>query len=92
MRASLAALGAHPAEPGQGDDARVRLAQIAEEVRTCTRCELAKGRRQTVFARGAPDAALMFIGECPGQEEDRSGKPYVGPAGKLLERKFAAMV
>jgi uracil-DNA glycosylase family 4 len=70
---------------------RVRLAQLAEEVRGCQRCELHKGRTQTVFARGNPDARLVFIGEGPGQEEDRTGQPFVGPAGQLLDKMIAAM-
>ena len=92
MRASLAALGTQQeVAPSSPDDRHVRLALLAEQVRACTRCELVKGRRQTVFARGSPDAALVFIGEGPGQEEDRSGIPFVGPAGKLLDRMIAAM-
>jgi uracil-DNA glycosylase len=91
VRAPLAALGAQSAEPATAGDRHVRLAKLADEARGCTRCELSKGRRQTVFARGAPDASLMFIGEGPGQEEDRSGLPFVGPAGKLLDRMIAAM-
>jgi DNA polymerase len=72
-------------------DRRVRLAQLEEEVRSCTRCELARGRTQTVFARGNPDSPLVFVGEGPGQEEDRRGSPFVGPAGQLLDKMVAAM-
>jgi DNA polymerase len=70
---------------------RVRLAALAEEVRHCTRCELAKGRKQTVFARGNPDSPLVFVGEGPGQEEDLQGLPFVGAAGQLLDKMIAAM-
>ena len=70
---------------------RVRLALLAEEVAGCTRCELAMGRTQTVFARGNPDSPVVFIGEGPGQEEDRLGSPFVGPAGQLLDKMIAAM-
>lgn len=91
VRASLAALGAQADAPAESGDRHLRLTQLAEQVRSCVRCELAKGRRQTVFARGNPDAALVFIGEGPGQEEDRVGLPFVGPAGKLLDRMIAAM-
>ena len=62
------------------------LAALAAEVATCTRCRLSENRTQAVFARGAPDAALMFIGEGPGAEEDRQGLPFVGRSGQLLDR------
>jgi uracil-DNA glycosylase family 4 len=63
-------------------------AQTLEDVRLelgeCTRCPLSEGRDRIVFGDGDPDAALMFIGEGPGQEEDRRGLPFVGRAGELL--------
>lgn len=80
-----------PAPVVPSADRHHRLAQLESEVRACTRCELHKGRTQTVFARGNPEAALMFIGEGPGQEEDRTGSPFVGPAGQLLDKMIAAM-
>jgi len=55
-------------------------------VATCTRCRLSENRTQAVFARGAPDAGLVFIGEGPGAEEDRQGLPFVGRSGQLLDR------
>ena len=58
---------------------------IAEEIRNCTRCSLAEGRTNAVPGEGAADADIMFIGEGPGQHEDRQGRPFVGPAGKLLD-------
>ena len=61
------------------------------EVKVCTRCPLHKGRRNTVFGEGNPDADLMFIGEGPGHEEDRTGRPFVGRAGELLTRMVHAM-
>jgi DNA polymerase len=64
---------------------------LEQEVRGCTRCELARGRTQTVFARGNPESPLVFIGEGPGQEEDRTGSPFVGAAGQLLDKMVAAM-
>jgi len=67
------------------------LALIDAEVKTCTRCELHKGRTQTVFARGNPETDLVFVGEGPGQEEDRTGLPFVGAAGQLLDKMVAAM-
>lgn len=72
-------------------DRRARLALVEAEVRTCTKCRLHEGRTQTVFARGNPDAALVFVGEGPGFNEDKEGKPFVGKAGQLLDRMIAAM-
>jgi DNA polymerase len=52
---------------------------------------LHQGRRQTVFSRGTGASGLVFVGEGPGEEEDRQGSPFVGPAGQLLDRMIAAM-
>jgi uracil-DNA glycosylase len=60
-------------------------------VKECRRCGLAGGRTQTVFARGNPAAALCFIGEAPGADEDAQGLPFVGRAGQLLDRMIQAM-
>jgi uracil-DNA glycosylase family 4 len=68
-----------------------RLAQLAEEVKACTRCPLHRERTQTVFARGTGSSGVLFLGEGPGEEEDRQGAPFVGPAGQLLDRMIAAM-
>ncbi len=54
-------------------------------------CELKKGARNLVFADGKPEARVMIIGEAPGVEEDRQGKPFVGAAGQLLDAMFAAI-
>jgi DNA polymerase len=51
----------------------------------CTRCPLYKNATQTVFGEGPPDVALMFIGEQPGDQEDLTGKPFVGPAGRIFD-------
>ena len=67
------------------------LSKVEEEVRRCKRCRLYEAATQSVFARGNARAPLMFIGEAPGQEEDRQGLPFVGPAGKLLDRMIFAM-
>ena len=80
-----------PSPSPSQDDRRVRLSLLAEEVRSCTRCGLSAQRTQTVFARGNPHAELCFIGEGPGQDEDRLGEPFVGKAGQLLDRMIAAM-
>jgi len=57
----------------------------------CPHCTSATGHTQTVFGVGNPDAALMFIGEAPGAEEDAQGIPFVGPAGQKLSQIIAAM-
>lgn len=61
------------------------LAQIAAEVNVCTACELHKGRTRAVPGEGPVNAELMFIGEAPGRNEDETGRPFVGQAGRLLE-------
>ncbi|NLJ37738.1 MAG: uracil-DNA glycosylase [Candidatus Atribacteria bacterium] len=60
------------------------LKEIYMEVENCHLCPLANNRTHTVFGEGNPNAILMFIGEGPGEEEDRTGRPFVGKAGKLL--------
>jgi DNA polymerase len=61
------------------------LKALAEEVAVCVKCpHLARSRTQTVFADGSPTARIMFIGEAPGADEDRTGVPFVGRAGQLL--------
>ena len=67
--------------PAANDD---RWLTLAAEVSKCTRCELHRGRTQTVFGVGRRDARLLVIGEAPGAEEDRQGEPFVGRAGILL--------
>jgi DNA polymerase len=64
--------------------ARPTLAQVREQLGECTRCRLCEGRTQIVFGDGDPQAALMFIGEGPGETEDLRGLPFVGRAGELL--------
>lgn len=54
-------------------------------------CDLKKGARNTVFADGNPKARVLILGEAPGAEEDREGRPFVGRAGQLLDRMFAAI-
>jgi uracil-DNA glycosylase family 4 len=68
-----------------------RLEALAGEASTCTKCALHEGRHRSVFARGSGASGLVFIGEGPGEEEDRQGLPFVGPAGQLLDRMIAAM-
>jgi uracil-DNA glycosylase family 4 len=63
------------------------LAALGASAAGCTRCPLAAGRTQVVFGSGDPAADLMFVGEAPGFHEDQQGVPFVGQAGKLLERR-----
>jgi len=60
------------------------LAKLAEQVRVCKKCSLCETRTQTVFGTGTPYAKIVFVGEAPGEEEDRRGEPFVGRAGELL--------
>jgi uracil-DNA glycosylase family 4 len=62
------------------------LREYAELTSSCTKCALAAGRTQVVFGSGNPDADLMFVGEAPGFHEDQQGVPFVGQAGKLLDK------
>jgi uracil-DNA glycosylase family 4 len=66
--------------------AAAELDAHAAEAAGCTRCRLAQGRTQVVFGVGNPAADLMFVGEAPGFHEDKQGLPFVGQAGKLLDR------
>jgi uracil-DNA glycosylase family 4 len=68
-----------------------QLDSLAEMVRNCTRCKLCETRTHAVPGEGPADARLMFIGEGPGANEDRTGRPFVGAAGQLLERLLATI-
>lgn len=72
-------------------DVAARLAALAREAESCTRCELHRSRTKSVFARGTADTDLAFVGEGPGYNEDQQGLPFVGRAGQLLDRMIAAM-
>ena len=67
------------------------LDDLAQAVAAYDHCELKKGARTTVFADGNPQARVMIIGEAPGRDEDIEGRPFVGRAGQLLDRMFAAI-
>ena len=71
--------------------AATELALYAEATAGCERCRLAQGRTQVVFGSGSPDADLMFVGEAPGFHEDQQGVPFVGQAGKLLDKLLAGI-
>ena len=73
------------------DERQAALDAIADEVRTCTRCRLHEGRTKAVPGEGDPDTEVVFVGEGPGFNEDRDGRPFVGRAGGLLVRLLAAI-
>ena len=72
-----------PPQPRSGPET---LTQIQDDLGDCHRCKLAGGRKTIVFGEGNPGAELVFIGEGPGADEDEQGRPFVGRAGKLLDR------
>jgi uracil-DNA glycosylase len=65
---------------------RPTLNKLREAAAGCKACPLWKTGTQTVFGEGSPKAEVMFVGEQPGDQEDKAGKPFVGPAGKLLDK------
>ncbi|MDQ3877631.1 MAG: uracil-DNA glycosylase, partial [Actinomycetota bacterium] len=65
------------------------IAAVERDALGCTRCALAGGRTQVVWADGNLDSDVLFIGEAPGFHEDKQGKPFVGAAGQLLDRLLA---
>jgi uracil-DNA glycosylase family 4 len=75
----------------EGEDREQRLAELARQVSVCTRCDLALTRTNTVFGTGDPYSPLMLVGEGPGENEDATGLPFVGRAGKLLDDILAAV-
>jgi len=66
-----------------------RWSQLREAARDCTACHLYKSATQTVFGEGPKRVSIMLVGEQPGDYEDLAGKPFVGPAGKILDRALA---
>ena len=75
---------------GIGGNAQIAWEALRDEAAACTRCPLYKDATQTVFGEGPVDAAMMFVGEQPGDQEDLAGKPFVGPAGQVFNRALAA--
>jgi uracil-DNA glycosylase family 4 len=69
----------------QEETNEARLARVGAEAAVCTRCDLHATRSKVVFGEGNPDAPLVFVGEGPGQNEDATGRPFVGRAGVLLD-------
>ncbi|SRR5579875_1386194 len=64
------------------------LLELKQAARDCERCDLYKNATQTVFGEGPTHAAVVAVGEQPGDYEDQQGKPFVGPAGRILTRAF----
>ncbi len=85
-----------PPAVATGDDRPAQIARLdwpalREHVAACRACGLCEGRRQTVFGVGGTQAQWLVVGEAPGEQEDRLGEPFVGPAGKLLDQMLAAL-
>lgn len=91
----LPAQDASAADPVASARAMAAMAQSLDALRDAISgfdlCDLKKGARNTVFADGNPEARVLILGEAPGAEEDREGRPFVGRAGQLLDRMFAAI-
>lgn len=87
----------HPPEPAASVTASTlesggqSLESLSRKAAGCTLCRLSEQRQTVVFGEGSESAPLMFIGEGPGAEEDRTGRPFVGQAGKLLDKMIFAM-
>ncbi len=72
-----------------GGNAQAAWGALHDEASRCKRCPLYRDATQTVFGEGPVDAALMFVGEQPGDQEDLAGRPFVGPAGQMFDRALA---
>ncbi len=81
----MAAQGAADFVPNTHD-----LQELSTAAQSCKGCDLYLNATQTVFGEGPPTADIMIVGEQPGDQEDRAGAPFVGPAGKLLDKALAA--
>lgn len=68
------------------------LEELELRIKNCKKCELHKTRTNFVFGEGNPEAKLMFVGEAPGEEEDKQGRPFVGPAGQLLTKLIESII
>ncbi len=92
MRGPAAAISANSAEAAQGQaSAAQNLADLLERLSRFEGCGLKATATRLVFGEGNPSADIMFIGEAPGAEEDREGVPFVGRAGKLLDKMLASI-
>jgi len=88
ITAPVAAATAAPVHAAPSDTiaAGGSLADLRTEVLACRRCKLCEQRKTVVFGEGNPTPPVLFVGEAPGAVEDRTGRPFVGPAGQLLDR------
>jgi DNA polymerase len=91
LHALLSHKTAEPAREGAASfvPERAGLAELRVAAAQCTGCDLHRHATQTVFGRGSADARIVFIGEMPGDQEDRQGMPFVGPAGEVFDRALA---
>ena len=89
-RAAPAPVAPPSAPSAQGPQGQT-LDELRRELADCPRCKLCKGRTNLVFGTGSPHAELVFVGEGPGEEEDKQGVPFVGRAGELLTKMIDAM-
>jgi uracil-DNA glycosylase family 4 len=80
-----------PCQTYRHPDDKESLEQIRMDLGDCQRCGLSAGRKHIVYGEGSAEARLVFVGEGPGAEEDRSGRPFVGRAGQLLSKIIEAM-
>ena len=71
--------------------ARVTMTSLREAARKCQGCPLFQNATQTVFGQGERSARVLFVGEQPGHDEDLKGKPFVGPAGRILDQALATV-
>jgi DNA polymerase len=78
-------------DPRSAEERRAELVELYREAQACARCPLSKTRTNVVFGSGNADADLMFVGEAPGFHEDKHGYPFVGQAGKLLDKLLAGI-
>ena len=69
--------------------AAAKLERLAAKAATCEDCDLYRNATQTVFGRGPADARIFLVGEQPGDQEDKAGEPFVGPAGRILDKALA---
>jgi DNA polymerase len=84
-------LGPLPPLDANGQARALELERIRADLGECTRCKLCEGRTHVVFGEGNPASRVVFVGEGPGSDEDRSGRPFVGRAGELLSRMIQSV-
>jgi DNA polymerase len=87
----VAALEAPTQQSDAANAIAMQLAGIRADLGDCRRCALCEKRQEIVFGEGAADARVVFVGEGPGEEEDKSGRPFVGRAGELLTKMIEAV-